>query len=540
MKKTTIVVIIVILAAILGGYIYLQKDKKTTYNLTAVKRGDVVQEVSVTGNVKPAEDIDLAFEKSGKISRIYAKVSDKITANQILVILDNADVMADLSQAEAKLKNSQAQLEQYQAALEARKAELDELKQGTRSEEIKVQETKVANTKIALEDAKKTLVDKLQDAYTKAEDAVRTKTDPIFNNPRSSSPQILSSITADPQLKIDTEIARFQVENSFTSWRTSLDQLTTAGDLPTYISQAKEKLNQIKSFLDKAALVVTGASANVNLSQTTLDTYRSDISTGRTNVNTAITNLTTAEKDWRTAEANLTLAEDELILKKAGATPEQIAAQEAKIREAQADIASQEATIQQYEANVQSYRVQLAKTELRSPINAIVTKQNAKIGKIISANDPLVYLISEAQFQIEANVPEADIAKIKINDSTEVTLDAYDSSVIFEAKVTAIDPAETIVGGMPTYKTTFQFTQKDERIKSGMTANLTVLTAKRENTLFISQRTLVQKKGESFVSIYKEGRVEEIKITAGLTGSDGNIEVLSGLKEGDEIIIPQE
>jgi len=506
-KKPIVIASILVIAIIIAAYFYFSGSKKPDYEFVVVKRAGIVQEVSVTGRVKPAEDVDLAFEKSGKVSGVYIKVGNKVTAGQILVRLDNSELSSQLVQAQADLKTQ--------------KAELDELKRGTREEEINVQEVKTANAKVALEEAKKDLIDKLQDAYTKSDDTVRNKIDQFFKNPRGASPQLSFSLD-DFQLKIDTEQQRLLVESILKFWKSDLDKLTLASDLNFFLKTANENLSQIKLFLDNAALAVNSAETSSSLNQTTIDSWRADVSTGRTNLNTAIVNLSTAQEKLKTAQSALALAEQELILKKSGATNEEIKAQEAQVEKAQ--------------ANVLNYETQIAKTILRSPIAGLIIKQDAKEGEIVSANTPVVSVISEAKFKIEANVPEADIAKIEVGDPAEVTLDAYGEEVIFETKVINIEPAETMIEGVATYKITLQFDKEDERIKSGMTANIDVLTDSRENALVVPQRAVASKNGNKTVKILAGENIKEVEVKTGLRGSDGNIEIIEGIKEGDKVI----
>jgi RND family efflux transporter MFP subunit len=179
--------------------------------------------------------------------------------------------------------------------------------------------------------------------------------------------------------------------------------------------------------------------------------------------------------------------------------------------------------------------VQISKTVLRSPISGVVTKQDAKVGEIAPAGVILVSVISNARYEIEANIPEADIAKIKIGDRAEVTLDAYGSDVIFPATVSKIDPAETIIDGVATYKTTLQFDTNDDRVKPGMTANTDISGQKRIGVLFIPGRAISTKDGVKTVNLVEEAVTREVIVTTGLRGSNGDVEILSGLKEGDRV-----
>jgi len=501
---------VIVIILIIGGYFYFNRTKKPAYEFIVASKGNVVQEVSVTGRVKPAESVDLAFEKTGKVAGIYVDVGSKVFSGQILMQLSNADLVAQLAEAEANTKSQ--------------KAKLEELKQGTRPEEIQVYETKVENAKVSIEDAQKNLSDKIQDAYTKSDDAVRNKTDQLFSNPRTATPQLNYYLFIDSISKSDIEALRFLIEDLLNSWDLSLGQLTTSSDLISYIDTADKNLDQVKTFLDKIGLAINNVKENANLSQTTLDGWKADISTARANINTAIANLTAAEEKLKTAQSDLDVAENELALKKAGSVPQEIIGQEAEVESA--------------EANANNIKAQINKSIIFSPINGVVTRQNTKVGEIVPANAAEVSVMSDVKFEIEANIPEADIAKIKINNPAKITLDAYGSDVVFEAKVVKIDPAETIIEGVATYKTTLQFTGNDDRVKSGMTANIDILTAKTENVMAIPQRAVAQKEnGDKIVKILKDdGAIEERKVAIGLKGSDGNIEIIEGINEGDKVI----
>lgn len=511
-KIYIIIAVIIIIGA--AAYFFFSGTETPAYESALAERGNVVQEVSVTGKVKPASSVDLAFETSGRVVWVNTQVGDRVFAGQSLAQLYNTDLQAQLNQAEATLKTQEAKL--------------DELKKGTRPEEIQVYEVKVENAKISLEEAKKNLVNKIKDAYTKSDDAVRNKADQLFDNPRSMYPNFKYNLI-DSSLKTDIEAKRAVLEQILLAWNSSLADLETAGNLVQYASGAKQNIDNVKIFLDKMALAVNTLSSSSSLSQTIIDGYKTDISAARIGANTAIDNLATADEKLKTADSSLVLAENELVLKKAGTVPEQISAQEAQVEYAK--------------ASVENYKAQVSKTILRSPISGVITKQDAKAGEFASTQTILISIISAKNFQVETNVPEADIAKIKIKDAARITLDAYGDDVIFSAKVIKIDPAETIIEGVSTYKTTLEFEKEDNKIKSGMTANIDILADKRENVIFVPQRAVIEKNGDKIVRVVVEDkssktgeRIDEVRVKTGLRGSDGNIEIIEGLKEGDKVI----
>lgn len=508
-KKITSALIaaaIIILAFVLAS----SRNVKPNYNTTTAKRGTVVQEVSVSGRVKAAQSVDLAFEKVGRVSRINVKIGDKVRTGQTLVSLTNDDVYAQLLQAEAGVESSQAKL--------------DEMKKGARPEEIQITKTDLEKARQDLNNYYSGMINVMNDAYTKADDAVRKQTDQMFSNDETDYPTLTYS-SSNTQAQTDSQYQRVNSRDTLNSWKIELALIQGSSDreiLSNAIINVKKHLNAIKNFLTNLAATLEGAT---NLSPTTLDSYKYNANLGRTNINTATTNIGNQEQLINSQILVAKKFQDQLNLQLAGYTAEQINAQEALVKQAQ--------------ANLKNYQAQLDKTVLRAPFSGIITKQNSEVGQIVSQNSPIISIISEAKFEIETNIPEVDITKVKIGNIASITFDAYGSDMIFEATVATIEPAETIIEGVATYKTTLQLNSENQMIKPGMTANIDILTDKRENIIFIPQRA-VRSNGEKTTRIIEaNGKAKEIIIETGLRGSDGNIEITKGINEGDIVVISE-
>jgi HlyD family secretion protein len=494
--------------SVVFGFFYFSKDSDLEYEYIVAGNGTVVQEVSVTGRVVPAESVDLAFERGGRVAWVYRLVGDVVYPGEALVSLESSEIEAELAQANANVA--------------VQEAKLAELLRGTREEELRVGEVKVANAKVALTDAKQNLVDKLRDAYTKSDDAIRHKVDQFFSNPRTSNPQINFSVSG--QLKINIESGRVDVERMLGSWNTIFVSLSAESALLAEAVSAKDRMIVMNGFLVNVATALNELTVSAGMSQATIDGYRSDVSSARTNINTASANLTIAEEKLRSATSALALAEEELALLRAGTREEAIIAK-------RAEIMSSRATVALYDA-------QLAKTVLRAPIQGTVTLQDARVGEIVSANVILTSLISESKFEIETNVPEADIVKVVVGQNAEVTLDAYGRDETFFATVVSVDPAEIIIEGVPTYKVTLQFVADDERVRSGMTANIDIVSGIKEDVIFVPSRSIVRQQGEKFVRILSDdGIVSDVIVVTGLVGSEGNTEIASGVVLGDKVLL---
>ncbi|OGG58086.1 hypothetical protein A3C86_04325 [Candidatus Kaiserbacteria bacterium RIFCSPHIGHO2_02_FULL_49_16] len=486
-------IISAVAVAAIGGFWYFTRvNVPEPVDYFVVKRGTVSQLVSVTGTVRAASAADLSFEKSGRISGVFHGVGDRVGAGEALVSLSSGELAAQIAQAEATAR--------------AQAARLAELNRGARPEDIAVSE-------IDVENAKNDVINSVKNSYVNSDDAIRNKVDQMFSNPRSYSPQFNFALS-DSRLKNKLETDRVKMESSLTQWNSDIADVFVTDDVMPYIVATKNKLLSVQYFLDDVALAVNSLQASPPVTQTTIDSYKAAVLAGRTNISTALDSLVSSEEKLRTAASKL-------ALKKAGASKEEIDAQEAELTSA--------------EANVLNLKVQFGKTTLYSPIAGIITRQDAKQGEIASAGAVITSIISDAKYQIEASVAEADIAKIKPGDEASVTLDAYGSDVLFIATVTKIDPAETIIDGVPTYKTTLQFKQSDERIKSGMTANTDIAGEKRENILFIPGRTISGKGASKTVNLIDGETTREVAIETGLRGSNGDVEILSGLKEGDKV-----
>jgi len=570
LKKKVIVFFLAVVLAALFALIFFGGKKELPYESVLVKRGDIVQEVSVSGNVKAKEEVDLAFEISGKIASVDVSVGDVVKKGDRLTSLDSSEIDAKFAQALAGVEAAKATLKQYEAAYAAEDAKLTELKKGVRPEEIQLSETKVSNAKKLLFDEEENLSnikqkaeldiqnlyddidDILNDAYAKADNAITKQIVSLFSENSPNDFQI-TFLVSDFSLENQIELKRLLAKNELSDFKKEVETLEYS---QTFLDEALLKAKKHLIFLrDFLSLLDDAVDVSTDLTAAGKSTYKGYISTGINDVNSKISeintqqqaietqkitnrnNIFTAEIRVNNARSALSSAEDELSLKKAGSTKEQLEAQEQRVIQAEANIGQQKAIIKQNQANLRSLKAQIFKTVIYSPIDGTITKQEAKLGQIVSPNVTLVSVISEGRFEIETNIPEADIAKVKIGNFAKATLDAYGDDELFEAEVVKIDPAETVIEGVSTYKATLAFKNENEKIRSGMTANIDILTGKKENVLAVPQRAVAEKNGEKFIKVIKNKEPKEIKVETGLRSSDGRVEIVSGLSEGDEIVV---
>ncbi len=493
---------------IIGGAFLLFGGKSNEINETlTVERSDFVKQVFVSGNVQATNNVELGFAQSGRISRVYVKVGDFVYSGSVLAEIENGDLRANILQ--------------KQAALETEEAKLASLKEGVRSEELAVKESQVVKDEESLLQANQELVNTIRDAYRDADDAVRNQIDQFMSNPRSATPQI-SFVVSDSNLKNRIESERVVIELALTDWQNDVFALTSNENLTTAQIKARNILSDVAGILADANSALNqgiGTSSDFAL-------WIVDISNARTSINTAISSLTTAVTAQKNAQASLIISKKNLSLTLAGSSQSDINAQAARVKSAEADVVNA--------------RAQLLKTLIIAPFSGKVIKVESKVGGVARTDVVQVALISAGGFEIESYVPEVDIADIKIDDLASVTLDAYGEEVIFDAKIASIEPAETVRDGVSTYKTILNFMNQDERIFSGMTANVIITTEQKKDVISIPQRIVETKAdGTRIVQVKEDGVVSDREVVTGKVSSLGQIEIISGLQVGDVVVLTE-
>ena len=258
-------------------------------------------------------------------------------------------------------------------------------------------------------------------------------------------------------------------------------------------------------------------------------------STDRSSVNT--------ESAAASADLSATLTAIQDISSQKVTSEKNIADAQATLAKAQAafptqeDIAQKQAGVKQAEASLLSARAQLRKSMIIAPFAGVVSRIDIERGQTVSSATVAVSMISVSGYQLEANITEVDIAKVAIGNEATLTLDAYGSEQTFRARISSIDPGETVIEGVTTYKTVLDFEAVEGSvIRPNMTANIDIQTNKKDNVISVPQRAIITRDGEKFVRIDNNTIIEERIVTTGLAGKNGYVEVLTGLTEGEKVV----
>src|SRR5450755_2982055 len=274
--------------------------------------------------------------------------------------------------------------------------------------------------------------------------------------------------------------------------------------------------------------------------------------------------VTQAEGDFASAQAQL-----ELARVNAKRTQELFAKQNS----AQADVDLATANLHQAEAAVKikqgaldKVRADLDHCTITSPIDGTVISRSVDVGQTVAASlqAPIIFTIANdlAKMQIDSNVAEADVGVVKVDQDVDFTVDAFPNQ-IFHGKVVQVRNAPITVQNVVTYDTVIGVSNADLKLKPGMTANVSIVIAQRDDVLKVSNAALrfrlegatpapekksspsksgsrdasaqQRRSGERTVYVLQGSQPRAVQIKTGI--SDGiTTEVLEGLKEGDKIV----
>ena len=165
-----------------------------------------------------------------------------------------------------------------------------------------------------------------------------------------------------------------------------------------------------------------------------------------------------------------------------------VRAAQAALEVAEAQLTSAQAQVRQKQAAVDQAEVDLRNTFIRAPVDGIVVSRNVDVGQTVAASlqAPTLFLIAQdlTKMQVDTNVDEADIGRVALAQEASFTVDSYPGQT-FRGRVTQIRQAPQVVQNVVTYNTVVAVANPDLKLKPGMTANVKLLVARRENALLV-------------------------------------------------------
>ena len=274
--------------------------------------------------------------------------------------------------------------------------------------------------------------------------------------------------------------------------------------------------------------------------------------------------VTQAEGDLASAQAALELAKlnatrtEELFAKKTSS--------KADLDQAVANLHQAEANVKIKQGALDKAKADLDHCTITSPIDGVVISRSVDVGQTVAASlqAPVIFQIANdlTKMQIDANVAEADVGVLEVGQDVDFTVDAFPMRT-FHGKVVQVRNAPITVQNVVTYDTVIGVSNPDLKLKPGMTANVSIIVAHKDNVLQIKNAALryrpaeatpgeirsrspapagtrgstgrERRTSERTVYVLSVGRPQPVQIKTGI--SDGVVtEVIEGLKEGDRVV----
>ena len=176
-------------------------------------------------------------------------------------------------------------------------------------------------------------------------------------------------------------------------------------------------------------------------------------------------------------------------------------------------------------------------TPVIAPINGTIILRSVEPGQTFTSQDAV--LVMSDRLTVKAQVDETDLGQIRIGQRAEVTLDAYPDKTI-PADVLQIAYDAKTVNNVTTYQVDVLPGELPDFMRSGMTANVSFSVASRTDVLLLPVETVRISEGRSLVLLRVQDSRQPVEREVRTGLSDGkNIELLSGLNEGDVVVVEQ-
>jgi len=261
------------------------------------------------------------------------------------------------------------------------------------------------------------------------------------------------------------------------------------------------------------------------------------------NVNAARSNLEQTKAELR--EATLNLERNKALFSKGFVAKSSYDTALARYEKAVASVEAAEATIKANLAALESADVSLEYTLIRAPFDAVVLTKNADIGDIVTpigaaanAKSAVITIADMSSLQVEADVSESNLNKIRVGQPCEIQLDALPGERLRGAIHLIVPTADRTKA---TVMVKVRFIDKNPRVLPEMSAKVAFLSRpanpdEQKPRIALHQSAIVNRKGDEKVFLVKGNKVWETSIRLGNKIGD-MIEVLGGIKAGDQFVL---
>ncbi|MBM2826733.1 MAG: family efflux transporter, subunit, partial [Dehalococcoidia bacterium] len=367
-----------------------------------------------------------------------------------------------------------------------------------------------------------------------------------------------------PELGISAEdiiVAQGAIDEAEASLRSVTAKLgeLKAGPKPQEIQSAQATVEQAKSSLASAQadleILRYPSNSDLQSAKSSVDKAKADITSAETRLaqlkNPTPLDLASAEASVEQAQSNLRSAQVKLDQLLGGPKTVDLVAAQSSVVQAESqltlrqspytneDILTAQAQVSQAEASLAEAVLNQEGSTLYAPFAGVVSAVNItpqrSAGSGAGSVAVAISILDPTAFKVDLDVDESEVAKVDLDQSATITFDSL-TGRRFRGKVIAIAPQATTASGVTSYQVSLGIGE-GQGIKAGMTAFAEIVYASKENVITVPSRAVTRQGRNQMVKVMVDGKPQAKEVKTGIT--DGSkIEVVEGLQEGEQVVIP--
>src|SRR5579872_2569384 len=321
------------------------------------------------------------------------------------------------------------------------------------------------------------------------------------------------SATGNPNAVVTVQVGS-QVSGIILALFADFNTKVTKGQLIAQIdpSPFQAKVNQSQATVDAAKAAVANSQAVVVQALAGIQAANSAIAAAQANVVKAaamaeddkvkvdrrvimVQQGADAKEDLETAQTTYksAIADQNAVVAQQHAVEDSLKVAHAQLTVANAVLTANQQQVKQFTAALQSAQIDLDHTKITAPVDGVVVSRNVDVGQTVAASlaAPTLFLIAQdlTKMQVDTNVSEADVGRVRVGQQATFTVDAYPGRV-FTGTVSSVREAPINVQNVITYDAVVGVSNLDLKLFPGMTANVKILVNQRPNVLKVPNAAL--------------------------------------------------
>lgn len=490
-KKRVRIVLIVMILVIAIGVLLGSKNQNIEYRTMSIKRGEIISSISGSGSIAALESRKELAKVSSTVEEVYFEEGDVVNEGDVIIKLDSEAYEMSLKSQETSVK--QAEISKENLTRQVNNMKIKSNANGTIKNLIIDEGTYVTN-------------------FLHVCDVDSTERYEVTLKYLASAADRVSIGNAAEILLVDS----YSYVNGYVSYvGTSKSNLASGGvviDITITVDSAEYSLDGLRA----KASIIANDGGKISSSESAI--FKKKVASQiLSNASGEVSKLYVKEGQYVNAGDIIAELKNEDIL---------------------ANLQTTNVSLQNAYDQLSYAKDKLGDYTIKAPITGTITAQPVKIGDLVAAGTLLTTVSNTSEFEFKIPVDELDISKITTENKVLVTIDAIPETELepIVGRISKIPLEGVTVGGVTDYYVTVAIPAVD-KLKISMNASAEIILAERNDVLMLPVEAIQKENDKIFVEVINNGVLEKREVATGISNS-GYAEIISGLSEGDEVVIP--